>query len=178
MSEKITTAEAGNEQENPEVETPEDAGKTFSQEDVNAIVQKRVAKYADYDEIKTQLETLKTELVDTNKAIEAARAETRTEVQTTANKRIIEAETRAAAIGLGFLYPDDAHLYLKADELTVDGDVDASKIKEQLEAVATERPALVRSESTAVTASDAGLGVAGTAPKKSNAQRFADALSR
>jgi hypothetical protein len=164
------------------VETPAEAteGKTFTQEELNQIVQRRVAKFADYDDLKAKVEELTNSSEEAmGQAIEKAREEARTEVLTIANTRIVKSETRALAAELGFIYPTDAHLYIDVSEVPVDndGEPDVDKIKELLSKVAEERPALVRSAESSPTQVDAGIGVTGTGRKKSTAQLFADSVS-
>lgn len=164
--------------ENP---ATEENGRTFTQAELNAIVQKRVAKFSDYDEIKAQLEELKNSSEEAmGQAIENAREEARAEVLSTTKPLLVKAETKALAAEMGFIYPADAHLYIDAESvpLTDSGEPDVEKIKELLAEVAQERPALVRSAESTVTPIDAGIGVAGAAPKKSTAQLFADALTK
>lgn len=165
--------------------TAENGGreKTFTQEELNEIVQKRVAKYSDYNEIKEAHEALKTEIetlkANSGQALDTAREEARTEgrneVLATANKRIAQAETRALAMEMGFHYPADAHLYIDLDSVDGEDGPDVEKIKAALTAVVEERPALVKSDGSDIAAHDAGLGVQGGAPKKSSTD-IVDAL--
>jgi len=66
-----------------------DEGKTFTQADVDRIIQGRLAKYADYDELRKQVDDLKSaNQTEAEKAIEAARSEGRTEAASELSKSL------------------------------------------------------------------------------------------
>jgi hypothetical protein len=123
--------------------------KTFTQADVDRIVQDRVSreksKYADYDDLKAFKESSKSEQ---QKAIDAAKAEGAQEVTGKFTARIVNAEIKASAAALGFADPGDAiALYgdTSAVELGDDGP-DAKAIKERLEVIAKEKPYLLKGD--------------------------------
>lgn len=155
----------------------EETEKTFSQEALDGILQKRLAKFADYDDVKAENVTLK-EQAESNAGVEEVRNEVRNELLPLMNKRIINAEAKAIAAEMQFHYPNDAYLYINLNNVSIgeDGIVDVESIEKQLKESAEQRPALVRSD-TVRSAADAGLGVHGTPTKKTTGQMFADALS-
>lgn len=144
--------------------------RTFTQEEVNEIVQKRIARFSDY-------ETLKTERDDLAQKVQSFE-NTLSEVHKESATRIIAAESTAIAAELKFHYPSDAAMYVSAeDSVDENGNVDKNRITEQLRKLAEERPALIRSDSPSRGA-DIGLGTTGTAKPKTTSQMFADVLSR
>lgn len=154
--------------------------KTFTQDELDSILKGRLAKFADYDALKAKVaEVEDAAKSDTEKAVEAARAEARADALAEANKRLVNAETKVVATELGFVYPTDAHRFIDDVDALVgdDGMPDASAIKAALEAVAKDRPALVKGTDTPKppSASDAGIGQ--TSKKSpSTAEIFAAAL--
>lgn len=137
--------------------TPSEGGeggqqeRTFTQADVDRIVQGRLSKFADYDDIKRQLSEQET---THQAAIEAAVAEATTaakaaateEVRASLVPRIVAAEIRAQAAGLGFQDPKDAlSLYGDASTVTVGEDFtpDASAISTRLREIADEKAYLL-----------------------------------
>lgn len=82
------------------------------------------------------------------KAIEAARKEGRTEVQTSANSKLIRAEVRAAAAAAGFQDPKDAVAQL-ADQfggvtVTDTGDVDENAVAAMVKKLSEAKPYLLK----------------------------------
>jgi hypothetical protein len=130
---------------------PAPADRTFTQSDIDRIVAERVArergKYADYDDLKAkagEYEQLRAQSqTDQEKAIEAARAEGRSEVQTASNERLIRAEVRAAAAGK-LADPADAVRLLDVSGLAVgdDGTVDAKALAERISQLVKDKPYL------------------------------------
>lgn len=80
---------------------------------------------------------------ETEKAINAAKAEGRAEVMSEMNKRLVATEVRAAAHGV-LIDPDDAARYLDLDEFEVDaaGNVDTKSIASAVAGLATAKPHL------------------------------------
>lgn len=79
------------------------------------------------------------------KAVEKAKAEGRTEVQTSANARLVKAEARALAAAAKFRDPADAVAFLKLSDVKVsdDGEVDSAVVKTLLDDLAKEKPYLI-----------------------------------
>lgn len=144
-----------------------DQGKTFTQADVDRIVQGRYAKYADYDQIKAERDELKSQTATAQeREIEKARKEGREEVTTQATERLVRAESRGVAAELGFHNPGEAHLYISlADVPMKDGDVDTAALKELLTAETKERPYLLRDEDRSASHEDVGIGRRGKSPE-------------
>lgn len=122
-----------------------------SQADLDRIVESRLArereKYKDYDDLKaakTQYdEHLESQKTEQQKAIDAAKAETGTEVTERFLKRLVTTETKSIATALGFNDPADA-LQVLGDELPVKNEEpDAEAIKKLVEKLATDKPYLI-----------------------------------
>lgn len=76
-------------------------------------------------------------------ALEAARAEARTEATTLANKRILRSELKALATGK-LADPTDAALYIDLDDFTVndDGETDTDALNEAIDTLLEKKPHL------------------------------------
>jgi len=142
MSDTTTeTAPEQPDQAQPDPEQPEE--RTFSQADVDRIIAGRLAKYADYDDIRNQLEeTRRQSLSEQERAVEDAKAEARTEAQRESDSRwanrLVKAEFKAAFAGrrsaeevAKILEPLDLTKFL-----TEDGDVDGEKVAAYADGVA------------------------------------------
>lgn len=124
-----------------------------SQEELNRIIGERLSrergKYADYDDLKTKAEqydaVVEAARTDQERAVEAAKAEGRTEALSTANTRLVAAEARALAATARFRDPSDAVKFLDLKQVKVndDGSVDAQAITDQLKALSGSKPYLV-----------------------------------
>jgi len=139
--------------------------KTFTQADVDRIVQGRLAKYSDYDTLKSELDELKSQTATAQeREIEKVRNEARAEVLAAANQRLVKAEARGIAAELGFHAPEKASLYLEDMDSFISGDdIDAAAVKAQLEQVAKDHPYLVK-DSGPASHTDVGIGRRGDAP--------------
>jgi hypothetical protein len=121
--------------------------KTFTQADVDRIVQDRVARtkasFADYDELKTFKESSKTEQ---QRAIDAAKAEGANEVTGKFTTRIVNAEIKATAAALDFADPKDAiALFGDISDVKIGDDgPDAEAIKTRLADIAKNKPYLLK----------------------------------
>lgn len=148
-------------------DTGTDADKTFTQADVDRIIQGRLAKVADYDQIKAERDELKSQTATAQeREIEKARKEGRDEVATQATERLVRAESRGVAAELGFHNPSEAHLYIDlADVPMKDDDVDAAALKELLTAAVKERPYLLKDEDRSASHEDVGIGRRGKSPE-------------
>lgn len=126
--------------------------KTFTQADVDRIVQDRVGrergKYADYDDLKAFKESSKTEQ---QKAIDAAKAEGAQEVTGKFTTRIVNAEIKATAASLGFKDPGDAiALFGDISGVKIEDDgPDAEAIKTRLADIAEKKPYLLAAAESA-----------------------------
>ncbi len=132
-----------------------DAGKTFTQADVDRIIADRLkretAKYANYDDLQakaTRLAELEAENAsDHEKALDAARKEVRDEVTGKTRAQLVNAEARALAAAAKFRDPADviAQLGAKLADVAVDDDglVDGAAVKELVDALAKDKPYLV-----------------------------------
>jgi hypothetical protein len=115
---------------------------------------------------------------DQEKAVAAARAEG----VTAANTRLVRAEVKAAAAAAGFHDPGDAavQLYdqLTKVSITKDGDVDETKVKELVAALATSKPYLVKAPGATPPAALPGQGNHPPAPQSGAAAGKAEAEKR
>lgn len=125
-------------------------GKTFSQEQLDAIITERLnrekAKYADYEALRAFKETAeqasKSEVEKLTERAAKAEAEAR-EVSERYLARTLDAEARAVAAGLGFTKPDKAVKLADLTKAVKDGEVDADAIHKALTALANEMPELL-----------------------------------
>lgn len=129
------------------------AGKTFSQDELDAILADRLrrerAKYEDYDALKDKAakydkaeEAQKTEL---EKAQEKAQALERAaqEQQSTYQQKLIRMEVRMQAATMGFKNPDDAYLLADLDGVSLDDEGNILGAKAALDALAKAKPYLL-----------------------------------
>ena len=168
---------ANEEQVNESGATAATEERHFTQADVDAIVQKRIARYADYDDVKAQLSQLQEEK-DNGDWRNSVANDTRSEVLEEVNKRLLGAEALAQATAANFLYPEDAERLINSDAIQFgeDGYVDAASVKAEIERLKDERPALVRSE-TKTTAAAVGLGTGGQNKPLNAREAFIHAVS-
>lgn len=148
-------------------ESGKDGGddKTFSQAELERIINGRLAKFADYDDLKAERDRLRNATAsEQDKAVEAARKEAATEALKGADSRLKRAESRGIAAELGFQDPSDAHLFLDLEQVPmVNGDVDVDALKAALGEVAKKRPYLLKNPERS--ASDVGIGNKGDKPE-------------
>ena len=149
-------------------ETLGDAGKRA----LDAMKQQRNAAKAEARQMKAELDRLKAEAAVKDKpaeeqALEAARAEARTEATAAANKRILKSELKALATGK-LADPTDAALYINLDDFTVDdnGDVDSDALTEAITELLTRKPHLAAQDARKFQ----GTGDQGAKGKKSVGQ--------
>lgn len=149
-------------------------GKTFTQEQVNAMLadQKRKAgeKFADYGDLKTKAARLDeieaANATELEKAVKAARDEATTAERTRTASILAAAEARAQA-SERFQNPATAVrlLDLSGVPVTEEGEVDANAVKGLLDALAESDPYLLKAtKPTVPTPGQAGIGVTGGAP--------------
>lgn len=132
--------------------------KAFSQEQVNSLLaderRKHDARYADYGDMKKKAEAhdkaLEAARTDQEKAVEAAKAEGRTEALTAANTRLVSAEARALAAEAKFRNPALAvrAVDLSSVKVADDGAVDAEAIKAALKELSESEPYLIEDGKT------------------------------
>lgn len=147
----------------PPAGTPPAGGggdKTFSQADLDRIVAERLSreqkKYADYEELKksaTELKKLQdAQLSETEKRdkrikdLEAAQADWENkgrarEMEIT--ERLIRAEVRVLASGMGFTNPDDAYALAALGDVKIDDEGNVQGVQKALEKLAKDKPYLV-----------------------------------
>lgn len=118
---------------------PDDGDKTFTQADVDRIIQGRLSKYADYDEVKAELDKVRqANQTEAEKAVEAAKVEARAEAIREAAPRLVAAEFRAALAGRRTA-DEVAELIEDLDlskYLTEAGEVDAERVTKKADLLA------------------------------------------
>lgn len=128
-------------------------GKTFTQEDVDRVVESRLAreraKYADYDDLKSAAERLK-EFEDAQKSEaeklqeQAAKAqETATKATAERDRALRKAAVVTAAVKAGAVDPDAVFALLNAEQLTIGDDGQVSGAEEAVKALLDEKTYLV-----------------------------------
>lgn len=132
---------------------PDDFKPITTQADLDRVVGARLArereKFADYGDLKAKAEkydkALDAARTEQEKAVEAAKAEGRTEALSAANSRLVSAEARAAAATAKFRDPADAVAFLDLADIKVadDGSVDGEAIKVKLADLAAKKPYLL-----------------------------------
>lgn len=125
----------------------------FTQADVDRIVGERIAreraKFADYDELKSKVESVKS---DQERALEAARAEGESKVREQFVSRIFQSEVRLAAKEFGFHSPEDAIAHFGDASQVVDdsGEIDVKAVEKRLGEIASAKPYLTAEDSSPV----------------------------
>jgi hypothetical protein len=133
------TPPAGNE--------PGDDGRGGKEAILADLARERDARQAEAKrakQLEAELETLRAgTMSETEKAIEKAKKEGRAEAGAAFNKRLVQAEVRAAAAGK-LADPEDAIRFLDLDEFKVadEGDVDKKAITKALEDLVKQKPYL------------------------------------
>lgn len=153
-------------------------GKTFSQEQLDAIITERLnrekAKYQDYDALRQFKETAeqasKSEVEKLTERAAKAEAEAR-EVAERYLARTLDAEARAVAAALGFTKPDKAVKLADLTKAVKDGEVDAEAIHKALTALASEMPELLKPMPARVGPTNPTKG-SETEGKESDAERW------
>lgn len=181
----------------PAEPTPEPKTVTMTQEELDAIIDKRIGKvkrqYADYDELKTKVtehekaeaerklaamtetERLQAEIEAAKKAAEDAE-KAREQALTAANQRLLKAEYKSLAGELGIRKDalDDAFTLLDKNGITFDGD-DVGGIREAIQALVDAKPYLLEK------AKPRNIGEPNNPPpngEKSKEQRLKDAADK
>jgi hypothetical protein len=161
MSEIINNEEVVNEQETVEVPENKPETKTFTQDEVNKLLAERVArankkieKFADYDELKTKLaeytkaeeerkqsemsevEKLQAQLQKFEQQAKEAE-ETKLKTLESANKRLIKSEFKVLAKDLGVRKDalDDAFVLADMSSVEIDDEGNVTGVKEALESL-------------------------------------------
>lgn len=151
--------------------TTQDSGKTFTQADLDAAIEARLArerkKYEDYNDLKTKAAKLdeieKANLSEAEKLkaeLEAAKAEG-TERLTKAEQRLLKAEVKAQAAELGIVDAEAALALMDKSEVKIGEDDEVSGVKEALGRLLEAKPWLKKQGSIG-TGTNAGNGNDGT----------------
>ncbi len=171
-----TTPDAGGQGGQPPAAPQGAPGKTFTQEQLDAIIADRLQrerdKYKDYDTLKQAAQAAedakKSELEKATDRVSKAEARAKeVEAQTTA--RLLQSEARAIASEIGFTKPAAAVKLADLSKAVKDGEIDAGAIKTALEVLAAEMPELLGKTTPKVPATNPQKG-SGTGDKKTDAQ--------
>ena len=155
---------------------PEQAteGKTFTQEDLDRIVQQRLArereKYADYDDLKAKAQQAET---DQERAVREAREQAVNEVKSQYHTRAVRDAARAAAAGK-WVNPDQATALVDLSDLDPDDDGFDTQVANRLDAYLADNPHLAVPTDTPSASGDAGSR---TSPQKAEQLTRADLQS-
>ena len=128
--------------------TPTDGGKTFTQEELDRLIQQRLQRERRKWEQQLEEERRKAAMTEAERLkVEKEEAERRAkEAQAAANRRIIEAEAKVQAVALGIKPERVAYALRLADlsgvEVDDNGNPDTDAIKAALEAVLKDLPEL------------------------------------
>lgn len=182
MPEQQTPSATEDDVETPEQEatTEQPTEPTLGDEGKKAIKAERDARRAAeraLKDVRAELDTLKqSQMSDQEKAILAAKAEARTEALAEANRRVVAAEVKAAAVGK-VVNPTLAVKLVDTTAITVadDGSVDQAAVNDALDQLLTDYPELVPTPTRASGSADGG-------PKKTTtpsiAQQIAEAEAK
>ena len=171
--------------------------KTFTQADVDRLISERLTrergKFADYDDLKakaTELKKLQDAQLTEQQRLDARRSELEqklsnaesaaTQQRMTIQERLIQAEVKTIAAGLGFLDPGDAWRMADLADVTMDDEfqVDGAKVKKALEKLAKDKPYLISGSSKPVTHGTPGRGTTPGAPTQPTAPAAKETFTR
>jgi hypothetical protein len=159
-------------QANTDTTTAGDAGKTFTQAEVNEIIEKRLARAAKEKEKALEDERKKAAMTETER-LRAAKEEAEAQAAKTlaaANEILIRAEVKSIAADMGLVDGDAAYALIDRDSVELkNGKV--TGVKEALEALAKEKPWIKKGEAK-------GSVGAGTNPGSSNSKTDMNAFIR
>ena len=122
-----------------------DTGKTFTQEQVNSMIDKRLARERSAWEKKLKEEKAKANMTEIEK-LKAEKAETEKEAQAAierANQRLIKSEVIVQATKLNIIDPDAAYALLDKELIKINDDGNISGVKEALNSLIKEKAYLV-----------------------------------
>jgi len=141
-----------------------DGDKTYTQADLDRILQRRLArekkkldKLEEYEKSHRELQELKkkqmseaekkqAEIDDLKKSVEAGQAALKAR-QEQLQERIIRQTVRSEAATMGFIDPDDAYLMADLSGVSIDEDTDeVDGVEKALKALAKAKPHLVKAE--------------------------------
>jgi len=133
-----------------EPEEKQEPAKTFSQQEIDKIIEKRLSrerkawkKQVDDEKLKAQMtneEKLKAEKVEAeNKASEAI---------VKANQRLVKSEILNKAANLGVIDTDAAYKLLDKDDIEIDDDGNITGVEEAIKTLITAKPYLIKKTSS------------------------------
>lgn len=154
------------------------AGKTFTQAELDAIIADRLsrekAKYSDYDALKADKEkrdqASKSELEKLADRATKAEAKAREDAERYL-ARMLDAEARAIAAALGFTKPDKAIKLADLSKAVKDGEIDADELHKAIAALAADMPELLAKTTPRVGATNPPKGSESSATETDEQRR-------
>ncbi len=145
--------EEGKEEPEEKPEEPEEKqepAKTFSQQEIDRIIEKRLnrerkawKKQADDDNLKAQMS------VEEKLKVEKSEAEAKaTEAIVKANQRLVRSEILNKAANLGVIDTDVVYKLLDKDDIDVDDDGNVTGVEEAIKTLITAKPYLIKKTSS------------------------------
>ncbi len=133
-----------------------DDDKLFTQEDLNSIVDRRMARAKKKWQEELEVEKKKAAMTETEK-LKAEKEEADKKAATAmerANQRLIKSEVIAAATKLNVVDPDAAYALMDKADVVVDDDGNVSGVKEALDALVKSKPYLIGEKEVKKTGDD------------------------
>mgnify|MGYP001201212351 FL=1 len=159
-------------QANTDTTTAGDAGKTFTQAELDAIIEKRLARAKKDADKALEDERKKAQMTEAER-LKAAKDEAEAKAEkalATANEVLVRAEVKSIAADMGLVDGDAAYALIDRDSVELkNGKV--TGVKEALEALAKEKPWIKKGEAK-------GSVGAGTNPGSSNSKTDMNAFIR
>jgi len=159
-------------QANTDTTTAGDAGKTFTQAELDAIIEKRLARAKKDADKALEDERKKAQMTEAER-LKAAKDEAEAKAEkalATANEVLVRAEVKSIAADMGLVDGDAAYALIDRDSVELkDGKVKG--VKEALEALVKEKPWIKKGEAK-------GSVGAGTNPGSSNSKTDMNAFIR
>ncbi len=160
-------------QANTDTTTAGDAGKTFTQAELDAIIEKRLARAKKDADKALEDERKKAQMTEAER-LKAAKDEAEAKAEkalATANEVLVRAEVKSIAADMGLVDGDAAYALIDRDSVELkDGKVKG--VKEALEALVKEKPWIKKGETKG------GSVGAGTNPGSSNSKTDMNAFIR
>ena len=156
--------------------TNENGESLFTQEELNSIIGQRLAKFADYDQLKAELETVKSNLEsDKESAITDAVNAKVAELNQNWGQKFVALKAQAVAASEGYQDPEDASRFTDLSAVGFDtetGEVDEDAIVAQVREAAEKRPYLLKRRNPS-DPRDVGLGTFGQGNAADGSSAFA-----
>lgn len=140
----------------------------FTQEELNTIIGQRLAKYADYDAVKAELEAVKAnQQTVVDEAVNEAVATAKTELNQQWGQKFVGLKAQAIAAAEGFQDPEDAGRFMDLTDVSFNeetGELDEEAITTKVKETAEAKPYLLRARKNNAL-QNVGLGTQGKETK-------------